>query len=92
MAWCALLHKLGEDAVLESLLPFGAHGLHDALAVIFPCPVGGDDIPKVLSGLLVDLKRYGLTGIEDIEILLRMNANLRIGWCCLWLWTALAND
>ena len=74
----ALLHELGEDTRLVSRFPIVRHLMEDQLAHGLALPEGYDRILVQLAGSCIHSKGGLFPGIEDIQVLQAMAAQLRI--------------
>jgi hypothetical protein len=74
-----LLHELGEDAGLVGRQPLRGHLTHDEVPERPPLPVGDDLLLVAPAGLWVHSKRDLRPGVQDIQVLRGVAADLRIG-------------
>ena len=87
-----LFLELSEETCGIGVFPFLWQTAKDAVAVAFAFPEGNNDVAVGGAGFLVRLERHLGTVVEYLQILHGVDANLRVGGCCIGCWSAFAHD
>ena len=74
-----LLLKLGKDPGLIGILPLPVQVVEDPFPVGPSPPVGNDHLLECLPRFCIHLKRYLGASVQDVQVLQRVQVDLRIG-------------